>query len=70
MGIEMLLWRRRAEALSRQCGLRIPGIALGETVPLLGVHLGEGALPFQGQKSWGGLSLNCSIHKHRNRDTC
>ena len=49
----VLQWRRRAEAWEQagQCGLRIPRLAQEETVPLLGVHLGEAAWPLEGQKN-------------------
>lgn len=41
--------------------LWIPWIALGEIVPLLGVHLGEEALPLRGQKESTGATGLCSL---------
>ena len=46
---------------SRQCGLRIPWVAQGETVPFPGVYLGEVTLPLRGQKSLWGL-FHCCVH--------
>lgn len=37
---------------SKQCDLRIPLVTWGETVTLLGVHLGVLVWPPQGQKKW------------------
>lgn len=39
-GVKMLLWRRKGSG-SGKCALRMPWAMLGETVPPLGVHLGE-----------------------------
>lgn len=36
----------------RQCGVGILLVELGEKVTLLGEHLKEGIMPFQGQKTW------------------
>lgn len=49
----MLLWRRRADSL-RAGGMiwGSPGMHWVRRFPLLGVHLGEVALPLWGQKSW------------------
>ena len=50
----MRSWREGGwwgERVHTQSGVGIPGVALGKIVPLPGVHLEEGLLPLQGQKT-------------------
>lgn len=50
MDVEVFLWRRRAEAQNQQAWTKDPLGCTGRDSSPFGLHLGEVALPFRGQK--------------------